>query len=192
MSRTIPALVLASALLLAGCSPDDGLVTRTESGATTGYIGGRSVTLIQPADRKPAGVVSGTTLDGKDISTSDYAGKVVVVNVWGSWCAPCRKEAPDLSAASKKSSKVAQFIGINIRDMDPAPANAFARAFDVSYPSIYDPDGKQLLKLAADLPPTGIPTTLIIDRKGRSAVRIIGVISEGTLTDMISDVADGR
>ena len=192
MRRTVPALVLASALLLAACSQDDGLVTRTESGATTGYVGGRSVTVIQPADRKPAGVVSGTTLDGKEISTSDYAGKVVVVNVWGSWCAPCRKEAPDLSAASKESSKVAQFVGINIRDMDPAPANAFARAFDVSYPSIYDPDGKQLLKLAADLPPTGIPTTLIIDRKGRSAVRIIGVISEGTLTDMISDVADGR
>ncbi len=192
MRRTVPALVLASALLLAACSQDEGLVTRTESGATTGYIGGRSVSLIQPADRKPAGVVSGTTLDGKDISTSDYAGKVVVVNVWGSWCAPCRKEAPDLSAASKKTTKVAQFIGINIRDMDPAPANAFARVFDVSYPSIYDPDGKQLLKLAADLPPLGIPTTLIIDRQGRSAVRIIGVISERTLTDMISDVADGR
>lgn len=192
MSRTIPALVLASALLLAGCSQDDGLVTRTESGATTGYIGGRSVTVIKPADRKPAGVVSGTTLDGKKISTTDYAGKVVVVNVWGSWRAPCRKEAPDLSAASKKNSKVAQFIGINIRDMDPAPADAFNRAFDVSYPSIYDPDGKQLLKLAADLPPTGIPTTLVIDRNGRSAVRIIGGISELTLTDMISDVADGK
>lgn len=192
MRSIVSALVLASALLLAGCSQDDGPVTRTESSAGTGYIGGRSVTVIKPADRKPAGVVSGATLDGKEISTTDYAGKVVVVNVWGSWCAPCRKEAPDLSAASKKNSEVAQFVGINIRDMDPAPADAFNRAFDVPYPSIYDPNGKQLLKLAADLPPTGIPTTLVIDRNGRSAVRIIGVISEGTLTDMISDVADGR
>lgn len=192
MRSIVPAIVVASALLLAGCSQGDGRVARTESGSGTGYIGGRSVTMIKPADRKPASVVAGKTLDGKEISTTDYAGKVVVVNVWGSWCAPCRKEGPDLSAASKKSSKIAQFIGINIRDMDQAPAEAFVRAFNVAYPSIYDPDGKQLVKLAADLPPTGIPTTLIIDRKGRSAVRIIGGISEITLVDMISDVADGK
>lgn len=192
MRSIVPAIVVASAMLLAGCSQGDGRVARTESGTSTGYIGGRSVTVIKPADRKPAGVVAGKSLDGEEISTTDYAGKVVVVNVWGSWCAPCRKEAPDLSSVSKKSSKIAQFVGINIRDMDQAPAEAFVRAFDVSYPSIYDPDGKRLVKLAADLPPIGIPTTLIIDRKGRSAIRVIGGISEKTLLDMINDVADGK
>ena len=80
------------------------------------------------------------------MSTADYPGKVVVVNVWGSWRGPCRKEAPDLAAASQDSADVAQFIGLNIRDYDPAPARAFVRAFNVPYPSIYDPRGAELVK----------------------------------------------
>ena len=113
------------------------------------------------------------------------------MNVWGSWCAPCRKEAPELEAVSRSRRDVAQLIGLDIRDYDPAPAAAFVRAFGVTYPQIYDPRGTQLVKYS-ELPPNGIPSTLIIDRQGRIAVRIVGAITRGTLTQMIDDVAAGR
>ena len=132
-------------------------------------------------------MATGPALTGDgNVSTGDYSGKVVVVNVWGSWCAPCRKEAPDLAGASKENADVAQFVGLNIRDYDPAPARAFVRAFKVPYPSIYDPCGAQLVKFT-DLPPSG--ATLIIDRKGRIAARVVGTISRATLTQMLADIA---
>ena len=120
------------------------------------------------------------------------SGKVVVINVWGSWCPPCRKEAPDLQAASVETKDIAQFVGITSKDYDPAPAEAFVRSFKISYPSIYDPSGKVLLAFSGDLPPSAIPSTLIIDRQGRLAVRVLSEVSKITLVDMINDVADGR
>ena len=189
---TLLALMVALTLTLGACATK-GVGEPVRTGSNTGYVGGKSVTLIKPSDRKLAAVVAGEELDGKrKITSSDYAGKVIVFNVWGSWCAPCRKEAPGLAAASKRTTKIAQFIGIDIRDIDRAPAQAFVRAFKVPYPSIYDPDGKQLVKFSADLPPSAIPTTLIIDRQGRSAARIIGTISEATLVEIITEVSDGK
>jgi len=136
--------------------------------------------------------VSGRTLDGEKVSLADFRGKVVVVNVWGSWCSPCRKEAPDLQAASVETKKVAQFVGITSKDYDPAPAEAFVRSFKLTYPSIYDPTGKVLLAFAGQLPPSAIPSTMIIDRQGRLAVRVLSGVSKITLVDMINDVANGR
>ena len=115
-----------------------------------------------------------------------------MINVWGSWCAPCRKEAPDLQAASAETSDIAQFIGITSKDYDPAQAEAFVRAFKITYPSIYDPTGKTLLAFAGQLPPSAIPSTMIIDEQGRLAVRVLGPISKITLVDMINDVAGGK
>jgi len=147
---------------------------------------------VPPADRKPAPVAAGPKLGGGQISTADYPGKVIVLNVWGSWCAPCRKEAKDLQAAQVKTRKVAQFIGLNTRDLDPAPAQAFVRAFGITYPHIYDPKGQVLTRFAGDLPPSAIPTTLVIDPQGRLAARVVGTISASTLVDLITDVEQGR
>ena len=83
----------------------------------------------------------------RTLSSKGYPGRVVVINVWGSWCAPCRKEAPDLQAASAETAATAQFLGINTKDLDPAPAEAFVRANKITYPSIYDPSGQTLLHL---------------------------------------------
>ena len=148
---------------------------------------------MPPEERKTAPVATGTAL-GSDqtLSTADYAGKVVVLNVWGSWCAPCRQEAKDLQQASVETAADAQFIGINSRDSDPATAEAFVRAFDVTYPSIYDADGRVLLNFAGNLPLSTFPSTLVIDREGRIAVRISGPISKITLVDLINDVAAGQ
>ena len=185
--------VLAAMLMLAACA-GTGADEQTRSAGQVGYptVQG-NLTRVPPDQRSELPAVSGPALgSNKTISTQDYRGKVVVINVWGSWCPPCRKEAPDLQAASVETKNVAQFVGITSKDYDPAPAEAFVRGFNITYPSIYDPSGKVLLAFSGELPPSAIPTTMIIDRQGRLAVRVLSEVSKITLVDMINDVADGR
>jgi thiol-disulfide isomerase/thioredoxin len=188
--RAAGALV-AILLIATGCTAQNAPVS---GGGEQGYpeVGPR-LTQIPPAQRRPAPEVTGPALGGRDetLSSTAYPGKVVVLNVWGSWCGPCRKEAPDLQAASEQTKSFSQFIGINTKDRSEAPAEAFVRANRLTYPSIYDPDGKTLLAFAGDLPPSAIPSTLIIDTQGRLAVRVLGDISTITLVAMINDVANG-
>jgi thiol-disulfide isomerase/thioredoxin len=193
--RSTPAALLRAAVVAVllvvatGCSTT-GADEGTRSSGQEGYVGVQgNLTRIAPADREVLPTVSGTTLEDQPISTADYRGKVVVVNVWGSWCAPCRAEAPALQQASERTKGQAQFLGITTRDNDPAQARAFVRAFGIGYPSIYDPDGAALLVFAGTLPPSAIPSTLIIDEQGRLAARVLGEISALTLVTMIEEVA---
>lgn len=187
------AVALAATLILVSCART-GPEEQTQNAGQVGYpTVPRNLTRIPPDERQELPIVSGPTLGGNQtISTRDYRGKVVVINVWGSWCPPCRKEAPDLQAASVETKNVAQFVGITSKDYDPAPAEAFVRSFKITYPSIYDPTGKVLLAFAGELPPSAIPSTMIIDREGRLAVRVLSEVSKITLVDMINDVANGR
>jgi thiol-disulfide isomerase/thioredoxin len=187
------AAALAAMLILAACATT-GADEPTRGAGQVGYPDvARSLTRIPPDQRRELPTISGPTLgSNQSISTQDFRGKVVVVNVWGSWCPPCRKEAPDLQAASVETKDIAQFVGITSKDYDPAPAEAFVRSFKITYPSIYDPTGKVLLAFAGELPPSAIPSTMIIDRQGRLAVRVLSEVSKITLVDMINDVADGR
>ena len=183
---------LAATVMLAACT-STGADEQTRSAGQAGYpdVPG-NLTRVSPDQRKELPTVSGPALGSTEsISTQEYRGKVVVINVWGSWCPPCRSEAPDLQAASVETKQDAQFVGVTSRDLDPAPAEAFVRAAKITYPSIYDPSGKVLLGFARDLPPSAIPSTMIIDTKGRLAARILGPISRITLVDMITDVAGG-
>jgi thiol-disulfide isomerase/thioredoxin len=184
---------LAAIVMLAACART-GADEQTRSAGEVGYpTVSRNLTRVPPEQRRELPVVSGQALgSNKTISTQDYRGKVVVINVWGSWCPPCRKEAPDLQAASVETKDVAQFVGITSKDYDPAPAEAFIRGFKITYPSIYDPTGKVLLAFAGELPPSAIPSTMIIDRNGRLAVRVLSEVPKTTLVDMINDVAGGR
>jgi thiol-disulfide isomerase/thioredoxin len=187
------AVALAATLILVSCART-GADEQTQNAGQVGYpTVPRNLTRISPDQRQVLPTVSGPALgSNQTISTQDYRGKVVVVNVWGSWCPPCRKEAPDLQAASVETKDVAQFVGITSKDYDPAPAEAFVRSFKITYPSIYDPTGKVLLAFAGELPPSAIPSTMIIDREGRLAVRVLSEVSKITLVDMINDVANGR
>jgi len=187
------AAALAATLILVSCART-GADEQTRSAGQGGYpTVPRNLTQIAPDQRKELPTVSGPTLgSNQTISSQDYRGKVVVINVWGSWCPPCRKEAPDLQAASVETRDVAQFVGITSKDYDPAPAEAFVRSFKITYPSIYDPTGKALLAFAGELPPSAIPSTMIVDREGRLAVRVLGEVSKITLVDMINDVANGQ
>jgi thiol-disulfide isomerase/thioredoxin len=178
--------------LLAACATT-GADEQSRSAGQEGYVGVKgNVTQIPPAERKPLPPVSGTSLDGRAVSTADYRDKVVVLNVWGSWCPPCREEAPALQAASVQTADVAQFVGITTKDADPAQPRAFVRVNKITYPSIFDPTGSTLLTFAGTLPPSAIPSTLIVDQQGRLAVRVLGPISELTLVSMVDDVAAGK
>ncbi len=164
------------------------------AGGQQGYPDvGRNLTLIPPAERQPVAEVSGPDLDGTGtLSSKAYPDKVVVVNVWGSWCGPCRKEAPELQAASEETTAVAQFLGVTSKDRQPAAAQQFVRENKITYPSIYDPSGQVLLAFARVLPASAIPSTMVLDREGRLAVRVLGPISEASLVQMINDTANGK
>lgn len=186
MRLAVAATLVAVLALLTGCG------SPTSSAPGGGYVEAKpGVTQIDPSQRHAAPIASGTGLDGSPLSTESFRGKVVVLNVWGSWCNPCRKEAPDLVAVAAATRDVAQFVGLNTRDLDPGPAHAFVRTFQLNYPSIYDPSGSELLKFT-DIPPGAIPSTLLLDRQGRVAARVIGPISQGSLTQLINDVAAGK
>lgn len=177
---------LLTAAALTGCS------SRPQASAEVGFArGDGSVTLIAPDKRVDAPTLSGRSLDDRPLSTSQYAGTMMVLNVWGSWCAPCRKEAPDLVRAAAQNRHRAQFLGLNTRDLDRAPAQAFQRAFQVDYPSFFDPDG-QLLLAFHQLPAQAIPSTLVIDTQGRVAARVLGQTSAATLSGILDDVVAGK
>lgn len=176
---------LAASVVLAGCGG--------APSAAGGFVGGDgSLTRVAAADRQRAPRVTGELLGGGSFDSDALAGTVVVYNVWGSWCAPCRKEAPALEAAALATAGKARFVGINTRDLDQAPALAFTRAFGVTFPSVFDPDGRELLKFGSQLPPSAIPSTIVVDAEGRVAARVLGETTEATLRGLVEDVAAGR
>ena len=183
MRRLIAALF--AAVLLTGCS--------SPSNDGTGFVAGDGTLTVLPLGQRPdAPEITGTTLEGATWTSSDYAGKVIVYNVWGSWCAPCRAEAPELVAAEKATRGTAVFVGLNTRDIDLAAPKAFVRAFAVPYPNLYDPGGTLLLKFSSQLPANAIPSTLVVDPSGKVAARIIGATTRATLVGLVSDLAAGR
>lgn len=170
--------------LLAGCSGNG------NRGTTDGFVSGDgSITTVDVADRKDAPVLKGEDLDGKPLSTADFAGKTLVINVWGPWCPPCRAEAADLKEVSEAYvDKDVQFVGILARTDDPSTATSFNRRKGIEYPSFADQGGKLELGFKDSLPSLAIPTTWIIDSQGRVAARVLSKITASTLANLIDDV----
>lgn len=187
MTRPLVVL-LAVAAVLAGCSGDGRVRPAEESSA--GFVQGSGVVTVVPVeDREPAPEFVGPLLDGGEFDLADARGEVVVLNVWGSWCAPCRAEAPALVAVAEDSADDGvRFVGVNTRDTDTA-AQAFEEEFAVPYPSVVDPDGRLLLAFRDTLPPAAIPSTLVVDREGLMAARVIGPITQTSLADLVDQVA---
>ncbi|WP_129841190.1 TlpA disulfide reductase family protein [Streptomyces sp. RFCAC02] len=161
------------------------------SGDNTNIVqGSGGVLTVDPEDRQTLPDISGETLDGDELSLADYRGEVLVLNVWGSWCSPCRGEAPSLVAvANDMADEGVQFVGLNLQDRSREPALAFERTFDVPYPSLYDPNGELLLEFPKDsLNPQGVPSTLIVDREGRIAVRALKALTEEDLRAALEPV----
>jgi thiol-disulfide isomerase/thioredoxin len=178
---------LAATAALAGCGSDSG----SSNGAETGFVNVQTgVTQISAGHRQAMPALSGTTLQGKTLSAS-YAGHVTVINVWGSWCTPCREEAPDFAEAYQKfESKGVEFLGINTRD-DNAAALAYDAQFGIKFPSLQDPDEMLVLALKQIIPATSVPSTVIVDSSGKVAVRALGGITEPELAQEIDYAMSG-
>jgi peroxiredoxin len=187
----VRAIMAAAALLplLAGCA---GGAIGADIPASNGqsFVGSSYESTFYAAGSRPeAPRVSGTTITGQHLSLTAYRGKVVVLNFWGSWCAPCRAEAPALGTLARQMySRGVRFVGVDIRD-EPDAARGFMQTFSITYPSLNDPDDEIALLFHSTVPPAAIPTTLIIDRTGRIAARIVGGASYSSLKALIDDVS---
>lgn len=185
---------LALALVLGACTGgNDGAGVRTDTGQSDsgqGYVSGDGESdFIEPSEREEPVEVSGSTLTEESLALTDFEGDVVVVNVWGSWCAPCRAEAPALQEVAEKSAKDdVQFVGINTRDQRAA-ALAFEETYGITYPSLFDQSGEVQLAFRDSLPPNAIPSTIVIDREGRVAARVIGPTTYSQLSELVDQVA---
>jgi thiol-disulfide isomerase/thioredoxin len=186
----IAAVAAATALALSGCSANDSLATQYRSGNGQNYIAGDGTVSEYAASNRGEPVsFTGTLQDGSTVSSKQYAGKVLVVNFWYAGCPPCRVEAPDLESLSKKyAAQGVQFLGVNLYD-SAQTAESFEKDKGVTYPSVLDRDtGSVLLAFSKTVPPKATPTTLVVDKKGRVAARILGAIPGKSILDtLISD-----
>ncbi|WP_286961202.1 MULTISPECIES: TlpA family protein disulfide reductase [Arsenicicoccus] len=192
--RTLCAALAAVAIgiPLAGCSDDAGSINaQARSGDQKGYISGDgTIERLTAAQRKEPVALQGTTLDGASWSVAQQRGHVVVLNLWASWCPPCVEEQPRLNAlhaAVRKTHPDAVFMGVHAGRESSDNARDFARARQVPYPTLAF-DGQTVLALQGKAPSP--PTTLVLDKQGRIAARVLGAItSERTVQDLVDDVA---
>lgn len=178
--RTVaPAVLLCPVILLSagGCGRDV---------PASALIG---VSSTAPADRTPMPALGGTGLDGSAIELSDYLGRVVVLNGWASWCAPCQAEMPALDTLSRAAdpSEVA-FLGVNVSDTHDSAVALMAET-GVDYPSIVDPRGALWASIPG-IPPKALPSTVIVDRQGKIAATVVGEVDATELEGLIRRISD--
>jgi thiol-disulfide isomerase/thioredoxin len=179
------AAVLVTVLLTAGVFAGKLWLDGREATNTLGRSG---LSLVAVGDRSEPIDLSGETLDGETLDVADWRGQVVVVNVWGSWCGPCREEAPDLVEVYESTRTLpVQFVGIDVRD-GRSSALAFQRRYGIRYPSFFDEEGRLLLAFTGSVPVGAVPSTVVLDPDGRIAASNAGVIDAVTLRGLIDDV----
>ncbi|RSS63412.1 TlpA family protein disulfide reductase [Streptomyces sp. WAC07061] len=187
-------LAVAAALLLTGIATDgtgDGAAAAT---GTVAAVPAAAAAVAAPRARPSAPALTGSDLDGRPVSLPALRGDVVVLSVWGSGCGPCRAEADDLALLSGQlRGEEVRFLGINTRDRDRDAARSFVRAHGLGFPSLHDPTGALLRRFPpAVLSPRTVPSTLVLDRRGRVAVAIGGAVSAEQLRPLVARlVAEG-
>ncbi|WP_246042622.1 MULTISPECIES: TlpA disulfide reductase family protein [Streptomyces] len=183
------AVAAAGLALAAAWAPGGGPAEGRGGAGGTGT--GAAPAVADPGARPAAPELAGADLDGRQVDLAGLRGQVVVVNVWGSWCAPCRAEADDLERVSRQTrGDGVRFLGINIRDRDREAARSFVRAHGLGFPSLHDPEGALLLRFPPSvLNPQTVPSTLVVDRRGRVAAAIGGSVTEEQLRPLVARVA---
>lgn len=162
-------------------------------GLDTGSGGTGSGLALFPGDEGiPLPAIEGRSITGDSLGLDSLQGHVVVLNVWGSWCAPCRAEAPDLASISREvRADGVRFVGIDVRD-NPASARAFERRYGITYPSFDDQNGLVLAQFSGIIPVSAVPSTLVADRNGVIRARVVGRVDGTTLRGLIADVERAR
>ena len=162
----------AGALLLGGCSTGDDAVAQGGSFEFVAPGGKTDIVYDPPESRGRPGPISGPELTdpSKTLSLNDFEGRVVVINVWGQWCGPCRAEIPELQKVydATRDQGVA-FLGIDVRDNNRQAALDFVLDRNVTFPSIYDPSMRTMIAFGGRYPTTVIPSTIVLDRQHRVA-----------------------
>ncbi|MET1006006.1 MAG: TlpA disulfide reductase family protein [Propionibacteriaceae bacterium] len=146
---------------------------------------------VPPDERETVQPFEAADLDGDAVDESLLAGQVTVVNVWGSWCAPCREEAPALRrVAAQYDGRGVGFLGLNVRE-DDSSARAFERRFRIPYPSVRSDDSPRVaLAFGGRLSTTAVPMTVVVDDRGRVAATVVGKVTEATLRGLLDDLLD--
>jgi thiol-disulfide isomerase/thioredoxin len=180
MPRRLAVLLVAASLTLAGCSG--------AAHASKDSVDVVGLTTYAVNARHAAPALTGKAFDGSALTLSALgAGKVVLLNVWASWCGPCREESPMLGASAKTyEPQGVVFVGIDEQDTASA-GRAFATSAGMTYSNFVDPDGALLSKLKM-LPQMGIPSTLVLDKHGRIAARVIGPTNAAELKHVLDNL----
>ena len=176
---TTVALILLAVAVLAAQE-----LARREGRTAAGIAVAGGAAVAVPEDRVAPDFELPSLQTGDPVALRDYRGRVVVLNFWASWCAPCRREAPALQRTSDAYADLGvRFIGVDHVD-DRAAALRFVAEFDITYPSVFDPGGE----LAVDYGLIGLPTTFVVGRDGRIALRFVGYVDEPSLSRALDEV----
>jgi peroxiredoxin/predicted small secreted protein len=183
------AALLAGALLLSGCATGHSAVDVNNGGEFRFVAGTPAGTVIPEGKRATAPTFSGTLLDGGRFSSSSLHGAVGVINFWGSWCPPCRVETPEFQQVyAAVQHRGVRFLGVDVKEQSQQFAKAFLQDQRITYPSLFDPRGEVALAFR-DYPANAIPSTIVLDRKGRVAAVYTGPVSKADLTRVLGSVA---
>lgn len=180
-------MVAAAVVPLAACSvKEDSLTKQANSGDGKNYIAGDGAVQEYALDKRTDPVEINTeTYHGNKVNTAEWQGQPVVLNFWYAACAPCRIEAPDLKKLAEEFDGKVHFLGINVRDEAEA-AKAFERTFEIPYESVQDTNGLVQQAMTKYVPLQAVPSTVVLDRKGRVRARVIGAVEPSTLKSLIS------
>ena len=179
-------------IAVSGCGTGQDAVAQ---GGTFEFVspGGKTEIFYDPPQsRGKIGLLTGPDLmtEGKKISSIDYVDKVVVINIWGQWCGPCRGEAPQLEKVfDATQGKGVQFLGIDVRDPQKDKAQDFMIDRKISYPSIWDPSMRSLIAFGSNFPATVVPTTLVLDRQHRVAAVFLKALLAEDLQPVVERIA---
>ncbi|PYY37214.1 TlpA family protein disulfide reductase [Curtobacterium sp. MCPF17_011] len=190
------AIALAAALVLVGCTSADGsLAQQYGKGSTQNYISGTGAVTEVAVDKRTDPIdFTAKSMDGDELSAKAMRGDVVVINFWYAGCPPCRAEAGHLNTVQDEfADDDVHFIGVNVRD-EAGTAKAFERKFGVHYPTVLDArTGTMQLALSGEIAPNAVPTTIVLDKQGRVAARVLGAVDgPSILKTLVDDELTGK